>query len=61
MDNKDIKKEITYDSLLKADIASVNKQENNNPNMMTIIKVIAITIVLFAIIFGSLILFRKVG
>ena len=51
-------KKVTYDSLMHADtITSERKEEEYNK--ITIIKCIAISVVLFAIIIGSLLLFRN--
>lgn len=55
----DQKKKITYNDLLHADTVS-KSEKKDNINKIMIFKYIAVTIVLFAIIFGSLLLFRKV-
>ena len=52
-------KKVTYDSLLTADTVT-KKEKKDNFSKMMIIKYIAVTVILFAIIFGSLLLFRRV-
>ena len=49
---------ITYERLLEADTITENNKEDNY-NKLMMVKYIAITTILFAIIFGSLLLFRK--
>ncbi len=58
--NNEVKEtKVTYDSLMHADI-EILPEKQESYNRITIIKYIAITIVLFAIIFGSLLLFRQI-
>ena len=57
-EKKTVEKKVTYDSLMQADIISETK-ENNDFNNLLIFKCIAVSIVLFAIIIGSLLLFSK--
>ena len=56
--NKKEEKKVTYDKLMHADTITEIK-EPNNYNKMLIIKYVAVSVVLFAIIIGSLILFRN--
>jgi hypothetical protein len=56
-EEKKVEKKVTYDSLMKADTISEVKTNNVEYNKSTIMKCIAITVVLFAIIVASLILF----
>ena len=56
--NKKEEKKVTYDKLMHADTITEIK-ESNNYNKMLIIKYVAVSVVLFAIIIGSLILFRN--
>ena len=51
-------KKVTYDSLMHANTISEVK-DNNNYDKVLVMKYIAISAVLFAIIIGSLILFRN--
>ena len=52
-------KKVTYDSLMHAD--TITKVEKNDSyNTTTIIKYIAVSTVLLAIIIGSLLLFRQI-
>ena len=53
-----IEKKVTYDSLMHANTIT-EKEEKENYNTIMIMKYIAITIILFAIIIGSFILFRQ--
>ena len=59
VDEEDNKRKITYDDLLKADTIIETKKKYNYSKTM-IIKYIAVSVILFAIIFGSLILFRQI-
>ena len=52
-------KKITYDDLMHANTITETKDEKENINQYLIIKCIAVSIVLFAIIIGSLLLFSK--
>ena len=52
-------KKVTYDKLMHAKVASNESKEDNNIDKMLMIKYIAISAVLFAIIIGSLLLFRQ--
>ena len=52
-------KRVTYDSLMNAKTVTETKKKDNFSKIM-IIKYIAVTIILFAIIFGSLVLFRQI-
>lgn len=58
-EEKTTSKKITYDTLLHADTVATIKKNEVDFNKLTIIKYIAITIILFLIIIGSLILFRN--
>ena len=51
-------KKVTYDALMNAKTVTETKKKDNFSKIM-IIKYIAVTIILFAIIFGSIILFRQ--
>ena len=57
--NNKKEKKVTYDSLMKAEVSS-NNETNQDLNKYLIIKCIAVSVVLFAIIIGSLLLFRKI-
>ena len=54
------KKKVTYDLLLKANtVSEITQEEKDDYSKIQIIKYIAITVVLFAIIFGSILLFSQ--
>ena len=53
-----VEKKVTYESLMEAKTITENNKEDNYSKLM-MIKYIAISAILFAIIFGSLLLFRK--
>ena len=53
-------KKVTYDSLMHTKVVTYYDGKDDDINKTLIIKYIAITVVLFAIIIGSLILFSKV-
>ena len=52
-------KKVTYDSLVHANTISEVELEKEDNSKALIFKYIAVTIVLFAIIFGSILLFRQ--
>ena len=58
-EERPVEKKITYDTLMHADTVTTFKENEVDFNKLTIIKYIAVTIILFVIIIGSLILFRN--
>ncbi len=57
--SKTDEKKVTYDSLVNADTITEIKQENNDFDKVLVMKYIAVSVILLAIIIVSLILFRK--
>ena len=53
------KEEKTYKSLVNVQITDDNTLGDNNVNKLLIVKYIAVSVVLFAILIGSLLLFRQ--
>ncbi len=56
---EETKKKVTYDDLMHAKTVTEAEKKKDNYSKITIIKYIAVSIILFAIIIGSFILFRQ--